>query len=368
MGRRTEGHKVKWKRGWAYARFTHEGIRYDVALRTRDPDEAPRRAAYEYAEVVSGRRRPVARQSRTALDLQELLAVWIDSQKGALDPKTLDTLEVYARHYVGFFASLDRITEAGGGDYGRARLTKVLRKTVLKELSFLRQFLAWCKEQGVLSEVPLIPPLKKKAPGVRSGTQRAKPVDITEEEAHAILERLPVESKRIGERRWPIRARFLFAWETGLRPSSVELLSVPTHWTHGSAELVLEDADDKARFGRTLDLSKTALAVLRAVAPPDGLIFGEHCFDKALKRAAREVLGERRGKSFAAYDFRHGRAQTLVDAGASLRGVAYLLGHKRLSTTDRYLRADRREGQRALAAGEGTDRSRKGTGTGTRNG
>jgi len=352
MGRRTEGHKIKWKRGWAYTRFTHEGIRYDVALRTRDPDEAAQRAAYEYAEIVSGRRRPVARQSRTALDLEELLATWIASQEGALDRTTLDTLETYARHYMGFFQSLDRITTAGGADYGRARLRKVLRTTAQKELSFLRLFLAWCVDERVIAEAPIIPPLSKKAPGVRAGLQRAQPVDISEDEALAIIERLPAESKPIDGRTWPIRARFLFAWETGLRPSTLNILSVPKHWFHGATTLEIEDAEDKARFGRTLDLSPTALDVLRAVAPPrGGLLFGEHDFSRWLKRAAREVLGERRGKNFAPYDFRHGRARFLVDSGASLRGVAYLLGHKLLSTTDRYLRADRREGQRALASG-----------------
>jgi integrase len=374
MGRPVEGWKLKWRDGWASVRFTHAGRQHVIALGTQDGDEATRRAAYEYAEVVSGRR--VATQARPSarLDLAELIALWIEAQDGSLDEETCATLETYGRHYVQFFSTLDRMTAAGCADYCRARLRQVLRKTVQKERVFLTQFLRWAHEQQAIGAVPEIPPLPKKATGVRAGRQRATPVETTAAEVRAILEALPEFSKRIGGRRWPVRDRFVFAYETSLRPGSVEVIEVPTHWAPGSRELVLADDEDKARFGRTLDLTPAAVAVLEAHVPrgPDGhiggLVFGAHNFNKALKAAAKAVLGEVRGKAFAPYDFRHGRAQHLVDAGAPLRGVAYLLGHRRLTTTDRYLRPDRREGQRALAAaaagpGEFQDNSRTRTKT-----
>lgn len=348
MARRPEGHKIRWKRGWAYVRFTHQKVKHDIALGTKDPDEAASLAAREYADVVSGRRRPIARNPSTSLSLDELLAEWIAAQEGSLDSTTLKTLVTYARHYVAFFRTFDRITEASGGDYGRERLRCVLRDTVRKELSFLRGFLAWCVEQGVLSSAPEIPPLKKKATGVRSGPQRARPVNITGTEALAIISKLPEMSKTIGGRKWPIRARFRFAWETSLRPATIAILEVPKHWRHGSRELTLDDADDKARFGRTIDLSPEACAILEEVAPRLGVIFGRHGFQHPLKNAASVILGEERGRQFAAYDFRHARARHLLDNGASLRGVAYVLGHKRISTTDKYLDADREEGKKAI--------------------
>jgi hypothetical protein len=69
-------------------------------------------------------------------------------------------------------------------------------------------------------------------------------VHIVREEALEIIVHLPRESKRIGERRWPIRARFMVPWETGLRPTTLAQLRVPENYRPGAKELVLDDADD----------------------------------------------------------------------------------------------------------------------------
>lgn len=351
MGRRAnEGFRVQWKRGWAYVRFTHEGIDHRVALGTRDPGEAQASAAQEYARALSGRRRPVVAARGRARPLDVLLAEWIGSCAGVLDEDTCSTLEIYARHYCAAFEGLHDITRESAKDFTRARLRQVLRRTVLKELSFLRGFLAWCVDTGEIDEAPVIDPPPGKATGVRAGPQRSAPVAITEEQALAIIAALPEASKTIGGRRWPVRARFLVAWETGLRPASLAALRVPQSYRKGASELLLEDAEDKARFGRTLPLSPEARRALDAAVPERGLIFGDHNFAKALKLAARGVLGTELGDRFAPYDFRHGRGTHLVGQGAPLTGVAYLLGHRRLSTTDRYLRPSRRDAERALAA------------------
>ncbi len=261
-----------------------------------------------------------------------------------------DTLVTYGKRFVDTFRSLDRITEATIATYGVVRLGQVTRSTVLKERCFLVQFLHWCKQQGSLPFVPTVPRLPPKAKGKRAGAQRAKPVDITPTEARAILAELREESKTIDGRRWPIRDRFAFVWETMFRPETIARLSVPENWRRGMTSVVLADEDDKARYGREVDLSPEALKILRRVAPKVGPIFGRHNFSKELKRAAKKVLGEVFGKQFAHYDFRHGQARALLDAGAPLRGVSYLLGHIRPTTTDRYTRPDRRAGKAALAA------------------
>ena len=127
-----------------------------------------------------------------------------------------------------------------------------------------------------------------------------------------------VEAHRGG--RWPIRPRFMVAWETGLRPTTLAQLRVPENYRRGTAEIVLDDADDKARYGRSVPLSETARLALDAVCPAEGLLFGKHNFDKVLKAAAAKVLGPELAKRFASYDFRHGRATQLADEGASLPG------------------------------------------------
>lgn len=351
MGRPTEGWKVKWKRGYAYVHFTWDKHPYRIALGTKDRREAQEAAAREYTEVVSGRRRPLKRQPGILLDLAELLDEWLESKRTSIDIDFFPTLEGYARLFVDRFQSLDRITEASSSTFGLVRLGEVLRTTVLRELSYLRQFLAWCELHGAIAQAPKVPKLPAKAKGRRAGPQRAKAVHISEVEAKAIIALLPEFSKTIGGRKWPLRARFAVMWETALRPGTLSKLRVPDHWRPGMKHLEIPDEDDKARWGRPVDLTPEAVILLREVAPKEGLIFGEHTFAKAIKRAAIAVLGPVRGKSFAPYDFRHGRAMERLDEHAPMRGVSYMLGHKRVSTTDKYLAPDRKAGAAALSAG-----------------
>ncbi len=359
MGRPAEGWRVHWKRGWAYVHFTWNKLTFRIALGTKDGREAQAAAAREYAEVISGRRRPLQRAPGKLLDLAELLGAWLESKRTSVDESFFPTLEIYARLYVDRFGSLDRITEASASTFGLVRLGEGLRKSVLKELSYLRQFLAWCVLHGVLTSAPTVPKLPPKAKGTRTGTQRAKAVHVSELEAKAILALLPEQSKTIGGRKWPLRARFAFMWETALRPETISRLAVPDNWRPKMKHLVLTDEDDKARFGRDVDLTPEAVAILTRVAPERGAIFGHHVFYKHLKRAAVAVLGPVRGKDFAPYDFRHGRAMERLDAGAPLRGVSYMLGHKQVSTTDKYLAPDRKAGMAALDAGKRPTRRKR---------
>jgi integrase len=351
MGRQAEGWSIRWKRGIAYARFTWAKQRYSIALGTRDEREAAAFAARAYSDVVSGRLRPTVARPGQLLELVDLIAEWIEFKRPTIDQSFVKTIEGYGRRYLNYFTSLDRITEANGASYGHTRLSQVARTTVVRELSYLREFLGWCVQQGSLSTAPLIPKLPPKAKGTPSGTQRRKPVDLSTVEALAIIAKLPKESKTINGRKWPIRDRFAFAFETGLRPETLSSLTVPENWQPGSTCLEIRDEQDKARFGRSVDLTPEALRILRFWAPDSGPIFGGSCFYKAIKTAAKAVLGPVRGKRFAPYDWRHQMAKDLLDRGAPLRGVSYVLGHKRPSTTDKYLAPDRRAGAEALKAG-----------------
>ena len=348
------GFSVYPKRGWFYVYFTWRGEEHRYALRTRDRREAEEAAARRHAAVVNGVLRP---RQRVFADLAQLLGEWIESKRTSVDPDSIGMLETYARRYVFVFGELGAITEATATDFGRRRLGQAMRKTVLRELSYLREFLAWCRLHGYLVSVPVVPGLPKKARGTRTGTHRQHAVVVTEEEAAAIIALLPETSKTIDGRRWPIRARFAFMWETALRPETIARLSTPGSWRPGMSHITLEDEDDKARFGRELDVTPEAIAILEAVSPETGLVFGRHEFSKRIKRAALTVLGEARGRDFAPYDFRHARARERLDAGATIRGVGYMLGHKKASTTDIYTAPDRRAGRDAIRTGyknEGT--------------
>jgi hypothetical protein len=62
------------------------------------------------------------------------------------------------------------------------------------------------------------------------------------------------------------------------------------------------------------------------------------------------VLPTAKAKAFARYDFRHGRINELLEVSGNLPGVAYLAGHKQLTTTNAYLRSQRRQGDAVLQA------------------
>lgn len=356
MGRATESFRIEWPRGWARVRFTWQGLDHRIALGIRrgTPSErdAQAKAAREYAAIVTGQRKHEPRPTRIShhVDLPVLLHRWIESKRPSLDHTTVPTLKVYARLFVATFGELGAIDEASATTFGLERLGHALRKTVNRELAYLRQFLAWCNLHGHLTDVPPVPRLPPKASGTRTGTQRAKFVHVTPHEAGRILGELGDESKTIDGRKWPVRARFEFAWETALRPETLSRLRVPENWQPGMKHVELTDQDDKARYGRDVDLTPRAIAILRRVAPPQGgAIFGRHNFMKRIKRAAIAILGEARGRNFAPYDFRHGRAKALLDAGAPIRGVSYVLGHKKVSTTNIYLAPDRAAGAQAIA-------------------
>jgi hypothetical protein len=76
------------------------------------------------------------------------------------------------------------------------------------------------------------------------------------------------------------------AYETALRPATVDALSVPQHYTKGAASLTITYEIDKARYGSSLPLSDEARAALDAVVHERGLIFGCHDYDDQLKKAA----------------------------------------------------------------------------------
>ena len=363
MGRRAQdGWTIRWHGGAASVRFRHEGKRVEFGLGTftlpsgtRDLAGARQAAALRYAETIAGRRGPDG--VTPPLPLQESIAAWLDACDGSYDKETIKTWILYGRGWLAFFQSWVRVHEGTIADYGRARLRKVLKKTVSKEISALRNFLAYCVERRWLSAVPVIADLPKKATGVRSGPQRAKSVRVTEEEIDRFLAALPEESERgltPSGPRWPVRAFFVVAWETGLRPETIRCLSVPDHYTRGKATLTITPDVDKVRFDRELPISARARAALDQVAPDAGPIFGRHSYAKQVSKAC---VAAEMPKGFAPYDLRHARATAFLEAsGDDVLGTGYLLGHKRATTTAIYLHSERRHGESVLALGEAKGR------------
>lgn len=111
--------------------------------------------------------------------------------------------------------------------------------------------------------------------------------------------------------------------------------------------LIITDEIDKIRFGRELPLTDGARAALDSVCPEAGIIFGKHDYRDQLEKAAAVALTPEKAKTFAGYDLRHARATQWAESG-NLVGVAYLLGHKQITTTNKYARPNRAAAERVL--------------------
>ena len=335
-------------------RFTDRaGLPREYTTGESDPREAAKRAAEIYARDLTAKPGAGPRIN-PHLALDEHMSQWLASLETTHDEETVVTYTAYAKRFIEFFGdTLARVTVARMGDYQRKRLGEVTRSTLLKERSSFNGFLTWCTEQGLLADEhrPHWPRLPRKALGVRSGPQRENPVDVTPVQVNAFLAALPAWSKPSKGVSFAIRARFVVAYETGLRPALLDELAVPKHWRPGSTEILIERQHDKARFGRKVPITARCARALEetvlALGLKDGRIFGAHDYRNAVDRAAK-AAGLPDG--FAPYDLRHARAGHLLDAGGAMRAVAHLLGHRKLTTTDRYLRAQEGDARAALDA------------------
>jgi integrase len=286
------------------------------------------------------------------MTLEALAAAWLEAMSGALDAETVCLYRLHlATHLVPHFGSAQNINRATIAEYGRQRLRVVKRTTLQKERSTLRGFLAWCEEQSYLPEPPEFPKLPRRATGTAFRTRRrGKATELSPEECEALIASLPQRSRPRGDvGSYPIRARFIVAHETALRPATLDALSVPEHYSRGLKQLVITDEIDKARFGRVLPLTDAARRALDSVARGPGLIFGAHDYRYPLTKAAKAVLSPHKARTFAGYDFRHARITELVEGG-NLTGVAYLAGHKRVTTTSIYAHANLRAAISTLGA------------------
>lgn len=359
MGRKAEGWKCSWRGGVAYVRFTYAGQPYFFSTGERDSGKAPAACAREYARVVEqgvARKRTSVALSRESLVM--LFARWVESLEGILDEKTVTTYEGYARgHFVPAFPELRDALDLGNvRRYIGAGLRRALRSTVQKEIGALRGFLTWCRDEGLIGELPewaLAPSrllFPAKAKGTRTGKQRAKANELSPAQVEAFLAALPELGGR-GSSRFPVRDRFVVAYETGLRPATIALVT-KRHVQWDAMVLAIPDDEDKARFGRTVPLSARAIVALgraaQYVTMLDTPIFGRHDYREVIYKAAKLAgLGHLR---IAPYDLRHARATHLTDAGAPRTALMHLHGWTQASTGDKYVHGSEREARKWVDA------------------
>ncbi len=280
--------------------------------------------------------------------LSDLFGSWLAAMTAEVSADTVRCWETYASaHFIPFFETGEELcSDARLGDYMRHRLLKVKRTTLKKELSALNRLFDWMVEQKLLGFKPTIPRISKRATGTPHPQGRRETVTLTPDEMDAIVAQLPERSK-LGH---PMRAYYEVMRETGLRPSTLHRLKTPDDYQPGAPFLTIREDADKARYGRELPLSDRARAALDSACPKAGTIFpkfdGRHTLRKAALAAGLEAD---RASKFSAYDLRHSLATELTERSGNLVGVGYLLGHKHVTTTNRYVHARRRAAESVLS-------------------
>lgn len=287
--------------------------------------------------------------------LEELVQRWLGDLDGQVRGRTQVLYRLHwETHLLPWFGSLAGLNKARVREYCSRRLKVVKRSTLMKERSTLRSFLAWCRESGYLDESAfLIPELPRRAAGTPYEVRRrGTATSLSPEECARLIAALPLWSTPRGERApFPVRPRFIVAYETSLRPATLDALSVPEHYSRGGDRLRISAAIDKAAFAREVPLTAAAREALDSVAPEQGVIFGRHDYRDQLERAAKRAkLAADKARTFCAYDFRHARATELAEL--NLVGAAHMLGHKQLTTTSLYVHTGFRAAERALASVE----------------
>ncbi len=365
MARRAEGWRLLLdeRYGTYRVRFTHRGRRVHVATGETDQGAAQAAAARIYAEHVSGRRQSVDVRSHP---FEDLASLWLESIEPELDPLTYRQYEMYCSTHLGpFFRHTDQLTDASCADYSSARLRKVTRSTVSREVAVLRRICAFGVERGLLDAEPRIRALGKRVLGTRAVERehRAAPP----EDVERFIAALPVLSSRSARGKkaqpFPVRARWVVAWETGLRPATLDELRAPDDYSRGAGELVIRDEADKARYGRTLPLTERAQTVLDEVCPELGLLFGRHDYRRFFDEAEKAT-----GIHLTPYDLRHSRLTLWASTSTDLTAIGYLAGHRHATTTARYVHQARRGAEQVLLAAAGGFRTGSGRGGKTKGG
>lgn len=354
MARKRQGFTIRQPipGGVRYVRFTCDGRTVERSTGTSDPEEAAREARRIYADAIAREKPRVRKRVRQgAVDLEEVVAGWLTSLATTHDPGTVKTWELYVdAHFEPFFGALHNFTTAQAELYMRERLGKVLADTVRREHTALRAFAGWAHANGFLPEPMIVPHVPRRAIGKpHSKRRRAKAIELSEEETRRLIALLPAWSTSKRVKRFPIRARFEVAYETGLRPELLNSLMAPLHYRKGQETIRITPDLDKGRWARDVPLSDAARRALDKVVPKSGLIFGRHDYREHLRAAAKAVLPPDRAERFNGAHLRSARVTHLLEQpNANLPGVQFLVGHRSTATTARYVRPSARAAREVL--------------------
>ena len=257
-----------------------------------------------------------------------------------------NTLEAYARDLQQVRTQIGKpLEEAQAEDlrgYFRGPGTQLAPRSAARRLSALRQFYAFCVQEGLRSDLPT-----QDIDGPR--LKRPLPKIMTREEVNQLLKVAAAKAQTFSGARLYTLLELLYA--TGLRAS--ELVALPLASVRRPGGLI--PVMGKGGKERLVPLGQYAIAAIAAYEPLRELWLKKHraaaniyLFPSTSKQGhlTRQALGQGL-KALAAtvglghldlspHTVRHAFATHLLDGGADLRVVQQLLGHADIGTTQIY--------------------------------
>jgi integrase/recombinase XerC len=220
-------------------------------------------------------------------------------------------------------------------------LHKINKKTtVARKMASIRSCFKFAQKKGWLEENPLIRVRTPKA-------EKAIPPFLSEKEAETLL-RDPIKEAFLEQRDQAILELF---YASGIRLSELTGLN----WEHIDLSLGLLRVSGKGGRERMVPAGKKAVAALRRyqaalqkareeagfrIRDTEAVFLnrlGRRFSDRGVARRLKgRVLEARLSPAISPHALRHSFATHMLNAGADLRIVQECLGHKSLSTTQKY--------------------------------
>ena len=214
---------------------------------------------------------------------------------------------------------------------------KIKKSTVARKLSSIRSFFKFLKKHGVISENPADSVITPK---------QDKPVPryLTVDDMFRLLDSVKTDNLT-GKRN---RALLETMYSTGIRVS--ELVGLNTDNIDFSGKVIR--VTGKGNVERIVPIGKKALGIIKDYRDnlqqskgigfnPNGPLFLNNNKGRLTARSVARIL-DKAARSVglsvpvAPHDLRHTFATHMLDAGLDLRVVQEMLGHKQLSTTQKY--------------------------------
>ncbi len=225
------------------------------------------------------------------------------------------------------------------GYLGQLHKQKIKKTSIARKISSIRTFFKFLEKHGVITENPAESVLTPKQ-------EKPVPAYLTVDEVFRLLD--SINTKTIGGKR--NRAMLETLYSAGIRVSELVGLNVPDVDFSGKSIRVL----GKGNKERIVPIGQPALTAIqdyrealhnqkKIVAEGKGKspLFLNKNMGRLTTRSVARILSKaalEAGLSVpvSPHDLRHSFATHLLDAGLDLRMVQELLGHKQLSTTQKY--------------------------------